>query len=362
MLSKAIVALLPCFFLLVDRLERGPKEPAARSGPARTFWTALRGKTPFFLVAGLVSIANYSVQAKGSGLEPGRPTEFLLVKGYALWRYFLVLCGLVTGQPLYDQPDFGLRSPAILAAIGGLCLGVLAVTAVMFAWKRRSNTVLLGVGWMVAMLLPALVFPLVTYMADRYLYAPSVGFVWLLAAGINSLAGRAGGRSARLLIQGGLLGACVAVFAARTWNYLPSWKNSEALWSRAVEVSRDRQAASALAAVRIRQGRFDEAEQLLGDPASAPDADTHRMLGVLLDRKGRYREALREYEQGIALCRRGSGCSAELLGALHFNRGVTYWHLRDYRASARAYEEAYRAAPEYTDAQVWAEKARRLGR
>jgi tetratricopeptide (TPR) repeat protein len=198
-------------------------------------------------------------------------------------------------------------------------------------------------------------------MADRYLYAPSAGFAWLLAAGIARLADGAGGGARGRIVHAGALAACVALFAARTAQYLPVWRDSEALWSRVVEVSRSSLGRNALAAVRIRQGRFDEAEALLRGSASVPDADTHRMLGVLLDKQGRYREALSAYERGLAVCARG-GCSAEMLGTLHFNRGVTYWHLGDYRSSARAYEEAHRAAPDFAAASQWAEKARRLAR
>ena len=303
---------------------------------------------------------NSLVQATATA-PAGGAAEVLLQKGYALWRYALVLAGAAPGQPLYDDPRLDSGGLAWLAALAGIAIGALGVSALALAWRRRARTVLLGAGWMVAMLLPALAFPLVTFMADRYLYAPSAGFAWLLAAGIARR--RIGPAAARA--AGSSTPACwppaLALFAGRTAQYLPVWRDSEALWSRVVEVSDSSLGRNALAAVRIRQGRFDEAEALLRDAASVPDADTHRMLGVLLDRQGRYREALREYERGLAACARG-GCSAEMLGALHFNRGVTFWHLGDYRSSARAYEEAHRAAPDFAAAGEWAEKARRRAR
>ena len=43
-------------------------------------------------------------------------------------------------------------------------------------FRAKKRVPFLGVSWAFLALLPALLFPLVTYMADRYLYAPSLGF------------------------------------------------------------------------------------------------------------------------------------------------------------------------------------------
>jgi tetratricopeptide (TPR) repeat protein len=112
----------------------------------------------------------------------------------------------------------------------------------------------------------------------------------------------------------------------------------------------------------MNQGRFEEAARLLRETEVPRNADTHRMFGIHHDMKGDSRGAIREYRKGIVLCRTTPGCMPELFGALYFNTGVAAWKLRDYRASAEAYEEAFRADPDNIEARRWAAKARQLTR
>jgi hypothetical protein len=355
-MSKMIVVLLPIFFLLIDRHEGRASEQ--RAGAATG--AALRGKLPFLMIGVLLSAVNYRVQARVIGPTMNDPLEHLLVQGHAVWNYLLVLSGAVPGRPVYDLPAFGIRQPETFAALGGLAFAGLTAAALVLAWRRRLSTILLGAGWFVLMLLPALTFPLVTFMADRYLYAASLGFLWLLAAAIFATTRRIRSKGAAFLASGIIVAFCASLFALRALAYLPVWRNSEALWRHVIETSHSKIARNALAATWIRQGRFEEAEQLLAKSESPRDADTCRTLGILYDKKGQYPQAIREYERGIALCESREQCGPELLGALHFNSGVTSWHLRDYRASARAYERAFQVDPDNREARDWAAKARRL--
>ena len=355
-LSKMTVVLLPVFFLLIDRLEDRTERPRVEARP----WTTFLGKIPFFIGAALLSVVNYRVQAKESDPATGGALEYLLVKGYAIWKYFLLLCGVVMGRPAYDLPEFGVRHQETYAALAGLLLAGFAAAVLVIAWRRRRSAALLGVGWIVLMLLPALAFPLVTFMADRYLYAPSLGFAWLLGAAIFAAAERIRKKSLRLLVLGGVISLCAGVFGLRTMQYLPVWRDSESLWSHVVETSRSRTARNALAVIRMDQRRFDEAEKLLRESEFPRDAGTYRMFGIFYYKKGDFPEAIRENENGIALCREPPGCLPELLGSLYFNCGVTYRQLRDYRASAQAFDAAFRVNPDNIEARDSAENARRL--
>src|SRR5207247_1305088 len=103
--------------------------------------------------------------------RPHEPIRYLAVKGHAVWNYLALLFGR-EGNPDYDLPGIGGSAASAVDLAGLLVLPALAY--VLFRWKRRLE--FLGVAWIFLMLLPALLFPLVTYMADRYLYAPSLGF------------------------------------------------------------------------------------------------------------------------------------------------------------------------------------------
>jgi tetratricopeptide (TPR) repeat protein len=171
--------------------------------------------------------------------------------------------------------------------------------------------------------------------ADRYTYVPQIGLLWIVCFGAADLIRR----RPSLRVPALALGTLVAIASTvLTVQNLPYWKNSEALFRRAIEVTENNSMAmNGLGATLARAGRIDEARPLLqeavrlqprlaeartnlgivllhdGDLAGSitqhrealkvrPDyAAAHVNLGNALAASGEYEEAARHLQQGITL-------------------------------------------------------------
>ena len=291
-LSKVTIAVLPAFLLLLDFT--AADRPRERVGAAlRRF---LPDKIPYLVIGMAVAIQNARVQVTPRGHGDG-VFGFLLIKAHALTSYLGLLVGVQRGQPTYDLPalDSGF---ALAGSIAGLALAGFSIWAV-YRWRNR--VVQLSIAWIYLNLLPALAFPLVTYMADRYLYIPSLGFCLLLAAGFSAIRDRlaeVSGAPTGFGVAGGLALATLAFFVFRTLEYLPVWRSTDALWTYTVTRTTGSLARIGLASVRIDQGRYPEAEALL--ESVPPSFSVFARLAPLYAGQSRYREALSAYSRAIS--------------------------------------------------------------
>ncbi|MDX2184808.1 MAG: hypothetical protein SFW08_12605 [Gemmatimonadaceae bacterium] len=157
------------------------------------------------------------------GLAPGVAIPFAL-------RSLAVGAGWLTWPrpPVFEHapPERLILAPeAWLVAVGT----ALVAAAAWAAWRqwRRPAPMALALLWWWATILPVsnLVFRSGIVLADRVLYAPSVGAALALAALLSGLPAARG-------LQRAAIGATVAVAAyggVLTWRDLPVWKDSETL-------------------------------------------------------------------------------------------------------------------------------------
>jgi tetratricopeptide (TPR) repeat protein len=272
------------------------------------------------------------------------------VKGHAAWSYLALLLGK-PGQPDYDVPPVG---SGILFSLNmlGLCLFP-ALAWIFFRMKRRME--FLGVSWTFITLLPALLFPLVTYMADRYLYAPSIGFAWMLAAVAVELGrlDRFSRRAARgYAALAAVLGVAV-VFTLGTLRYSKVWKSSDTLWTFALTKSKDYRIYNNLADVRMRQQRWAEAERLLRKGTEVENITSYQSLGVLYHETNRLDEAIAATDQAIRILAKEKKPIPSLSAELHFNRGGTFYKKGDVATAIAEWRFALREDPTHAQAREW---------
>ncbi len=352
MLSKVSVVVLPAFLLLLD----WSPEPRA-SGGRPSLPGALASKIPYGIVGAVLIVVNSRAQVTAQAAYAHEPLRYLTVKGHAVWNYTALLFGL-GGSPDYDLPRFA-GAASVILQLGGL-LALPLAGYLLIRWKRRLE--FLGVCWVFLTLLPAIVFPLVTYMADRYLYAPSLGFSWALAAGLVGMAAprsasagdprRAAPARFRAAAVAAIVLALAAGFSIRTLRYSSVWRNSEALWTYAITKSRDYRVFNNLAQVRMGQKRWDEAESLLRRGAVAENVTSHQSLGVLYYTQKKYGPALEETDRAIEIDRRKRRDPA-LTAELHFNRGAILWSLGRSQEAVAEWRSALREYPNHAQAREW---------
>jgi tetratricopeptide (TPR) repeat protein len=335
--AKLTIGSYALFFALADWSLRERRAPQARE----PLWRHVAIALPHVFAALPVVIMNSVVQHTILTPEQLGLFDYVLVRGQAAWRYLWLLLGLLPGQPLYDLPPIS-HQPVLVATTLFPLLAPLAAFA--FALRRKYTNAALALAWLMLGLLAPLVFPLVTYMADRYLYAPSLGFCWLLASGIAALAfapsrSRVWNAATAVLLTAPPL----LWFALLAWSATPVWRNSEALWTRAVATSRDGRAFDALAIVLARDGRTEEAERVLrSGPATARG---YTELAIAYAGQKRIHDALRATDGGIEATRTQVLLRPQDGAMLYSVRGSVLWLLGRSADATGAWHEALAIDP-----------------
>ncbi|MBI4577054.1 MAG: tetratricopeptide repeat protein [Planctomycetes bacterium] len=338
--AKPMLVTLPFVMLLLDLWPLGRLGRATSTGrTARRepwTWALIREKLPFLALAAASALATFLVQRGGGAvtaveaMPPGMRVRNALVAylrylGKAFWPSDLAI--------FYPHPGETLGNGEALLAL----LALAAITAAVLRLARRWPW--LAVGWFLyaGMLVPVIGLVQVgsQAMADRYMYLPLVGLTIPVAWGGSLVAAR-GPRSRRAVACG-----AAGVLAALAWltvAQVGTWRDSETVFRRAVEVTRENYTAhnnlgialeergaadeaarhyrlslearptyhnalNNLALVEARSGRHAEAEALLRRAmACAPlDPTAWCNLGYVLAQQGRGAEAVEEYRRAIAL-------------------------------------------------------------
>jgi hypothetical protein len=292
-LSKVNVVVAPLFLVLVDlAVVKLPR----RDG--RWWAQAVWSKVPYGAIGLGVSVVNWIVEVKTKAAYARDPVRYLILKGHTAWDYMAHLTGLPRLNPIYDTPPIPLDPLAIAVSAAGL---LLLPALVWLGFRRRDRVLTFGAGWIFVMLLPAIFFPVPTYLADRYLYLASLGFCWLLAAALLGLSAlltpKAPGMAAGVLATS----AVTVFFAVRTARYDRVWATSESLWSYTIEASNDFRAYNNLARVRMEQNRWTDAERLFALGSRQANVTSWDGLTAVYYKTGRYEEALRANDKAFAM-------------------------------------------------------------
>jgi hypothetical protein len=175
--------------------------------------------------------------------------------------------------PLVTQPDTAnFVAPLLVIVTVGVALALL----LRYAWKATNgaeNTsaevrlAILASVWMVVFILPALYLPGLqnnSFVHDRYLYVPSVGFAILLGLGLSRI-----GRGGRCWLgmpwaQVSIALVLAGVMAIGIHTQLGIWANNLALFTRGAErAPENRIALHDLSAALVDAKRYDDAIVLL---------------------------------------------------------------------------------------------------
>ncbi len=334
LLSKVTVVIFPGVLFLYDLGFR-------RERP----WRLLVGKIPFLAAAAAIAWIGYrfqvALEVTTKGWMGGTPQLHAATTAGLFARYLRILLFPVNLSTTYDPPDAAsMIDPWPLAGYAFLALGGWG------AWRAfRLNRRALW--WMGAFWLGFLpVSQIVTYVvhiADRYLHVPSIGFAAGVGTGFAALHARArrAGRGGQVTAAAGIVLACLA---ALTWARVQVWRDPMTLWSdtvrrppvhwaadynyartladqgdlrgaipyyeRALAKSDSIEVVTNLGNAYARVGELERAEALLrraaelpgGLPAKRAQAATN--LGIVLETRGRFDEAMSAYRSAIALAPR----------------------------------------------------------
>ncbi|MEW6306462.1 MAG: tetratricopeptide repeat protein [Verrucomicrobiota bacterium] len=343
LLSKSMVVTLPCLLLLLDfwPLRRWDLRlgKATESAPDATHafvpWQRLvLEKVPFFALTAAISAITFLNQKAGGSFisSDSLPLGLRLANALVSYGRYLQLTFWPEGlAAFYPHPGFWPAWRVLIcgAAVAGGCAAA--------AWQWRARPWLaVGWFWFFGTLVPVIGLVQAGWhsIADHFTYVPLTGIFILLAWGGAEVVRR------RTDLKKPAAVAAVVVLvtcAVLTREQMQVWRNSEALFSHAIKVTKDNyialmgmgnvlanrgQPAQAIPylreAVRI-QPYFTDALNCLGDALEAagqraeakevfqkalritPDnAETHLGLGNVLSQEGQFEAAAEHYRKALA--------------------------------------------------------------
>ena len=193
------------------------------------------------------------------------------------------------------------------------CFILIGITIVVIYELKKLPFLFVGWFWYLGTLIPVIGLVQVgkQAMADRYTYFPSIGIAIMLVWGISLLFTRADIRK-KILFPAGI--AYLAILAVLTWQQCSYWKNSTALFSHALQVTKDNYLA-------------------------------HNARGITYGELGQYHLAIKDFNKAI-------GLKQDYTDA-YYNRGVAYAKLGQYQLAIEDFSKAIVLKPDD-------EKARRL--
>lgn len=305
LMSKPMLVTTPFVLLLLDywplrRLrsaECGVRNSGPSTPPASSALSLLLEKAPFFLLAVASSTITFIVQRKGgavsTSLTVGERIANALVSyvryvGKMFWPRDLSI--------LYPHPGHW----PLWQVIASAAL-LLAVCAAVVLLARKRPYLAVGWLWFCGTLVPVigLVQVGIQSMADRYTYVPLIGLFIMLAWGLDELIPARSWRGKAAALGAGLALAACALLTERQIRF---WRDSEALFGHAIQVTRDNYLAyNNLGFYLSGQGRIAEAMEnyrrsLKINPAYE---DALNNLGYALAGQRKFTEAIPLYEAAL---------------------------------------------------------------
>jgi protein O-mannosyl-transferase len=294
LMSKPMLVTWPFVMWLLDYW------PLSRFQAGRV-WPLVIEKIPFLILAVVSSTVTFLVQQQEGAVQAfinlplGMRCENAVI---SYCRYLLKLVWPVDLAIFYPHHGYWPFTRVLLAAM--LLTGL---SVVFWLQRRRCPFLLMGWLWFIGTLVPVIGLVQVgeQSMADRYTYIPSVGIFILISWGAYALSQRWRHAVTMLSLAGS---AAIILCFVTTRQQIGYWKNSEALFRHALQVTENNDIAhNNLGTALFEQGQTNAAisqfqEALRINPAYA---EAHMNLGDLLSTIGQTDLALSELQHAVQL-------------------------------------------------------------
>ncbi len=366
LLAREAAVVLPLLLVVVDRAE-----PDRERQP----WVAYLP----MLAALVLYLGLRAAVLAPTGVTPATAAVPLGLRLLTTCEVIVRYLGLITlPRHLHMErvvaPVTSLLEPGALAALAAL----LALVVGCVWARRRAWPLAFGVTWFLVALLPvANLVPLATFMAEHWLYVPSMGLCLALGWGTVRLA-RGPWRPAVLL--GAAL--TIAAYGAVTVRYNREWRDARTLYEYLLPLAPESlRVRINLAEAYQQAGEPERARRLYeetvrGHPDRIETADAQNNLGNLERAAGRVPEALAAFDRALAInprqvaARNGRALALQALGRVdeaerelatalaiapdsattHSNLGNLYFRRDDLARAREHYLIAVRLDPDHADA------------
>lgn len=242
LLSKEAAAVFPGLLFLID------KESSRRKG----LYGALVLVTLAYVLLRTAVVGQFGQRAfRGESFWSN-----LLIGGLSWLEYCKILLYPAVLTVSRDQPVW---TPweSLWPWVGFLWEAVF-ICGVVWIWGRGRRATAAALGWIYLGLFPVLgFFPTTTFVAERFLYIPMLGFAWILGQAYDGCAEKA--RLGRSLLAAGLA-LLLLGYGLRSYSRIGDFRSETALWESAVGAEPFNAFATAcLALAHEQEGRLEEA-------------------------------------------------------------------------------------------------------
>jgi len=314
LMSKPMLVSLPLVLLMMDYW------PMKRFGSVPT-WKLLVEKAPLLLMTVASSVITFLVQQGGGSV--GRMEVFPLgvraANACVACVTYIIKMIWPSNLAIY-YVHYGHTIPTW--QVVGAALTVMAVTAAAIYLRRSRPYLIVGWLWFIVTLIPVIGLVQVGSQAraDRYTYIPLIGLFmlisWLAAelfgvpkpAPVVSKKGRRPVETTKAAQPntGLAVVACAVVLVFTVSGFVQAgyWRNSETLWSHAIDATgRNPLAEKMLGEALERDGKLDEALEHYQNAVDIKPTfiEARNNLGAVLARLDRPEEAIQEYEEALRL-------------------------------------------------------------
>ena len=297
LMSKPMLVTVPFLLLLLDYWPLNRFRFGAGQGITRQFLRLAVEKIPFLALSILSSIVTFLVQREGGAVSSAIALDARLGNAVVAYnRYLGKFFWPADLSVLYPHPGYW----PLWQVIGAVA--VLVAISALVVWQiRKAPYLFTGWFWFLGMMVPVIgiVQVGIQSMADRYTYTTMIGVAMALVWGGTDLLRSRGqaGRWVGISALGIVLG-----FTAVTLRQIGYWSNSEALFRRAVQVTRDNYLAyNNLGYYLSNRGAVEEAiENYRQSLAINPNyEDALNNLGHALASQRKFTEAIPYYEAAL---------------------------------------------------------------
>ena len=340
-MAKSILVVLPVLLLLLDFWPLGRGGAPWGRGAWMRWRPLLAEKLPLFILSAVfiyLTLVTHGVGGEGAGDASLANRLTLIAPNYAIYIGKIFWPARLT---VINSPDVSTPWTVRLLAP----LGLLAVTLAAWRFREKRPCLLVGWLWFLAALFPVvrgIRFDEQSAFSDRYTYLPGIGIGLMLGWGAGTAAARGKRMKAPVAIAGVLaLAAC----AVRTQAQLPWWRDSLALFQRAMVWAPESPVVQeSLGKALVDAGQFEPGTDFLEQALRrrAQNATDHDYLGVVLQKRGNAQGALAHHDEAIRQNPR--------VPDFHNNRGNALLALGRAEDAQAAYEEALRLEPKHAEA------------
>ena len=302
LMAKPMVVTLPFVLLLLDYWPLGRiRSTKSATGEIRqsSFRKLVKEKLPFFALTAGSCVVTYLAQHRAGTVLSFVRLPLSIRTANALAAYVGYIGKAIWPRDLavfYPLPT-NLWASAVIAA--GVALA--GITAVVISAARSRPWLATGWFWYLGTLVPVIGLVQVgnQAMADRYTYIPLIGLFIMLSW---TLPGNLFERRVSRLVASVAVGSVIVMCVVRSRIQVSYWKDTETLFSHALDVTRDNWLAHYNLGVSLQQaGRMQEAiahwEQAVQLRPNYAEAQNN--LGKALLQDGKRAEAIKHLRQAV---------------------------------------------------------------